>query len=263
MNIRDYYKNLSPQVKEEIDRQLLAYWTYHSLGIEGNSFTFEQTLAVLSNGAMIEGKNFQEHSEIKGHANAIYKIKAVLSESNSIWEYDILELHKLAAPAVTDIYAPVGKYKVEPNGTWINKNGVSEFAYYPSSQNAARMMKDWVALCNSYMAYADFTEDEAAEIYADLSLKFTSIHPFADGNGRLARIAANIPLLQKGYPPIIIAKSNRQKYIDLSNKVSSPNEDYRFDDVFPAEPLQDFIAFCKQSWNDTYIMMQELTINYE
>lgn len=213
------------------------------------------------NDAIIEGKSFQEHYEIKGYANAIQKVKAVLAENNSIWEYDILELHKLAAPPVVDIYVPVGKYKVEVNGTWINRNGVSEFACYSCPQNVKGMMKDWLALCNSYMGYADFSEDETVEIYADLFLKFTSIHPFADGNGRLARILANIPLLQKGYLPLIIAKENRQEYIELLNKVAPPNENYRFDNVFPTEPLQTFIAFCRQSWQSTFNIMQELVKN--
>jgi Fic family protein len=48
-----------------------------------------------------------------------------------------------------------------------------------------------------------------------MHLSFASIHPFFDGNGRLARLVANLPLLKNGYLPIIVNNENRQEYIEL------------------------------------------------
>jgi hypothetical protein len=43
----------------------------------------------------------------------------------------------------------------------------------------------------------------------------THIHPFADGNGRLARLLANVALTKGGYPPLAISsKSDRGQYLD-------------------------------------------------
>ena len=43
----------------------------------------------------------------------------------------------------------------------------------------------------------------------------THVHPFEDGNGRMARLVMNMLLARAGYPPIIIkATSHRQSYID-------------------------------------------------
>lgn len=39
------------------------------------------------------------------------------------------------------------------------------------------------------------------------------IHPFADGNGRVARLAMNAVLIQKGYMPIILHPILRSEYI--------------------------------------------------
>ncbi|MDY0223063.1 MAG: Fic family protein [Desulfobacterium sp.] len=46
----------------------------------------------------------------------------------------------------------------------------------------------------------------ALEAYADLHVSFVRIPPFFDGNGRLARLVANTPVLKAGLPPIIIPK---------------------------------------------------------
>jgi hypothetical protein len=40
-----------------------------------------------------------------------------------------------------------------------------------------------------------------AEAYTDMHLGFTAIHPYADGNGRMARLVANVPILRAGQPP--------------------------------------------------------------
>jgi len=44
----------------------------------------------------------------------------------------------------------------------------------------------------------------------DLIYDFIHIHPFWDGNGRMARLVANIPVIRAGLPPIIIPMEKRQ-----------------------------------------------------
>ena len=48
-----------------------------------------------------------------------------------------------------------------------------------------------------------------------MHLSFTLIHPFWDGNGRLARLVSNLPLLKNDYLPMIVSIENRKQYIDL------------------------------------------------
>ena len=40
------------------------------------------------------------------------------------------------------------------------------------------------------------------------------IHPFGDGNGRIARIFMNLILLQNGFPPIFIDQVDKKLYLD-------------------------------------------------
>jgi len=62
------------------------------------------------------------------------------------------------------------------------------------------------------------------EIAARFHHEFTAIHPFDDGNGRMARLLMNLLLMQHGYPPVVIRLQERDDYLmalrqaDLGNK---------------------------------------------
>ncbi|MBT4376048.1 Fic family protein [archaeon] len=48
----------------------------------------------------------------------------------------------------------------------------------------------------------------------DFHLRYESIHPFRDGNGRTGRLILNKILIQNGYPPLIVYKENKDKYFN-------------------------------------------------
>jgi hypothetical protein len=71
-----------------------------------------------------------------------------------------------------------------------------------------------------------------AEAYTDVHLGFTAIHPYADGNGRMARLVANVPILRAGQPPLLILSSRRRTYLSLMGDYSLRRGRPR-----PAQPL--------------------------
>ena len=56
-------------------------------------------------------------------------------------------------------------------------------------------------------------------------LKFVSIHPFTDGNGRTARLLMNALLLKYGYAPIIVRPNDRKKYLAAIESYQTKNDD--------------------------------------
>ena len=51
------------------------------------------------------------------------------------------------------------------------------------------------------------------EALAALHCRFERIHPFLDGNGRTGRLILNLILVRHGYPPAIIYKRDRARYL--------------------------------------------------
>jgi Fic family protein len=96
--------------------------------------------------------------------------------------------------------------------------------------------------------------------YSDLHLAFVRIHPFADGNGRMARLVANLPVLKSGLPPILIDRNRRREYLMALSaydievgcaKKGSP--------LLPDSDLKNnFINFCKECWQASIALVEEI-----
>ena len=72
---------------------------------------------MLEEGLTISGKPLKDHQEVIGHARAIELVYQALSEPLS--EPFIFNLHKaILTEKITDIYKPIGAWKIEPNGTY-------------------------------------------------------------------------------------------------------------------------------------------------
>lgn len=59
----------------------------------------------------------------------------------------------------------------------------------------------------------------------------THIHPFIDGNGRTSRAFGNLELIKAGYPPIILRKKERDRYIDALAASDSGGDIRSFFDI--------------------------------
>ena len=72
------------------------------------------------------------------------------------------------------------------------------------------LVAGWVADAQRLVGGDDSTLPEAL---ASLHARFEQIHPFLDGNGRAGRLVLNLVLVRLGYPPAIIYKGERSRYL--------------------------------------------------
>jgi Fic family protein len=61
---------------------------------------------------------------------------------------------------------------------------------------------------------------------AQLHKRIIFIHPFKDGNGRIARLMMNTALIQEGYLPAVIPPVLRQEYIELLEKAHRDDKSF-------------------------------------
>lgn len=154
---------------------------------------------VIEDGLTIEGKPLHDVYEAVGHAKA-YDFLHQLATHKTLEEKDILELHRLFYQQIDNDAA--GKYR-----------SIAVFisgSKYPVSppQKVANDMKKFVAWFNKQESKL-----HPVEFAALTHKKIVFIHPFIDGNGRLARLLMNLALLRNEYTIAIIPAVLRHEYI--------------------------------------------------
>ena len=82
-----------------------------------------------------------------------------------------------------------------------------------------------------YINYlAEGPKDDVFEYIAYCHLQLAKIHPFLDGNGRLARLVLNYELMSNGFAPVIITADERDKYHVALEKFKVEKETAAFKD---------------------------------
>ena len=196
--------------KENIQKLFSVEYTYNSNAIEGNTLTLAETEIVLS-GNTVSQKPLKDHLEAVGHRDAFEYILSLVKEKNPINERIIKDIHSLVLadkPFDRGIYRkiPVKVLGSEdtPPEPWLIEEKIKELINeYNKSEN-------------------DFFENAGL-----FHLKFESIHPFIDGNGRTGRLILNLMLMKNDFLPINIKFTDRVRYYDcfktfFKNRDSAP-----------------------------------------
>ncbi|MFH2019366.1 MAG: Fic family protein [bacterium] len=180
--------------------------TYSSNALEGNTLSRAETALVVTKGLAVEGKTLREHLEAVNHARAYEWVERMVGvKGGEITEEKILELHRLILQSIDDSSA--GRYRTG------SVRIAGSRVIMPNALKVPRLMEELVKwLVQKQNA-------NPVEVAVETHLRLVSIHPFADGNGRVARLLMNWLLMQAGYPPAIIEKEERKKYIESLEKI--------------------------------------------
>ena len=224
--IRDILKEID-NLQKEIDsfrplpantiRQLKNYYrvglTYTSNALEGNSLTETETKVVLEDGITAGGKPIRDYYEALGHSDAydyIYK----LAKGKEFNEQNIKKLHKLFYHRIDE--AKAGRYRKE-------KVFISGSRYtLPAPDKIPVLIKEFIAKMK-----AAAKKYHPVEYSALVHKEFVFIHPFIDGNGRVARLLMNLILLQNGYCIAIIPPILRADYMQALEKAHADDRDFK------------------------------------
>ena len=259
----NFLKDIPKHRRAPLLEQIRDLWTHNSTALEGNTLTLGDTHAVLGMGLTVSGKPLREHQEIVGHARAIDLLYTCIDKP--ITKAFLFDLHAaVQTDIVHDIFKPIGAWKVEINGTYtVGKDSQQRYIEYAHPLYVDSLMTLLIDYINNF-DLREITLTNAAAYYAKLHMAFVHIHPFWDGNGRLARLLANVLLLKAGLPPLVINKEHRREYIEclaeyqiavgqLLAEPANPKPE-----LWPDEKaLMPFIEFCDNAYLSTRTLIED------
>lgn len=217
----DGIRPLTETQQRQLDQKLRLDWNYHSNSIEGNTLSASETRAFILHGITAKGKPFRDYIEMKGHDDALKKLDSIVKKDTKITESLIKELHKIIlVDPYTDEAAEInpGHYKTVPNYLYTATGERLDFL--PPEEVATEMNKliNWL---NNHIEPPKRRRNKydlhPILIATAFHVRFIQIHPFGDGNGRMARILGNLVLMLCGYTPAIIKLEKRQEYYAMLN----------------------------------------------
>ena len=206
------YRPFEHHLLEQIKEYFRIGLTYSSNALEGNTLTETETKVVLEEGITIGGKPLKDHMEALGHSQA-YDFIYACAKKTLIDEYDIKELHRLFYFRID--LARAGVYRTEKAFITGSKYPVTQ------PENIAHAMDAFIARLPSMKASM-----HPVEFAAEVHKEFVFIHPFIDGNDRVARLLMNLILLQSGYTIAIIPPVIRHQYLSALEKAHIIDNDF-------------------------------------
>lgn len=190
-----------------------AIWleeAHHSTALEGNTLELHQVRELLANGRAVGSKSLREYLEVEGFSKAsrwVYA-QAINSHDDATKLVTLAEVRHIHMLVVGDEWSVL-----EPgrDAGAFRSHDVQQFTSGmtpPPAWTVGSAMTDFSARLGAGPA------DEHPLIWvARMHAEFERIHPFRDGNGRTGRLLANLLLVRLGYPPAIILKRERARYL--------------------------------------------------
>ncbi|WP_423926743.1 Fic family protein [Candidatus Palauibacter sp.] len=191
---------------------------HHSTAIEGNTLLLRQVERLLADGVAVGNRELREYLEVRGYGTAAeWVYRQALDPTGLFHSGEILSLAKVRQIHHTAM-SPVWEVAPHPDATDRETPGSfreHDIRPFPGGMIpvewplVSARMETWIADANS------LDPDVVAfpEALAELHCRFEQIHPFLDGNGRTGRLVLNLILVRLGYPPAIIYKRDRSRYL--------------------------------------------------
>ena len=216
---------------------------HHSTAIEGNTLVLREVEQLLEEGRAVGAKALKDYMEVLGYGQAaswVYEQASQPADAEAehlMTMAEVRHVHALAMGKVWQVAPHADAYPAESPGNF-RQHDILPFAggmTPPTHPLIHAELSSWVAAANRLkndVRTGEVRVQEVPERLAALHTEFERIHPFLDGNGRTGRLLLNLMLGRLGWPPAIILKQQRTRYIRALQRADGG--DY--------EPLAELIA---------------------
>ena len=222
------WRNLQPlseKGKDRLSRRFTVDFNYNSNHIEGNTLTYGQTEILLLFGKVIGEADVRDVQEMTASNVGL----RMMSEEAAMREIPLTQnfirtLHRtllredytvyrnLPGGMQTSYVVHAGQYKTRPNSV-ITRYG--DRFDYASPEETPALMTDLVDWYNKEEQEGNLSPIDLAILF---HYRYIRIHPFEDGNGRIARLLMNYILSRHGYPMIVVRSRMKYAYLEALHR---------------------------------------------
>ncbi len=200
---------------------------HNSTAIEGNTLVLREVEQLLDRGKAVGAKPLKDYLEVRGYGDAA---RWVYTQARGAGPYgthepaqlisitEIREIHRLAMAPVWEVAPHPDATAAEAPGGF-REHDIRPFAggmTPPAWPDVSARLTTWVDTVNATGTAIASGRIEPVNIPLELARvhnQFEKIHPFIDGNGRTGRLVLNLVLVRLGFPPAIIFKRDRERYL--------------------------------------------------
>ena len=227
-NLFEQWMALQPLTEAQqssLSRRFTVEYNYNSNHIEGNTLTYGQTELLLMFGIVSGEGHLQDFSEMKASQVGLEMMSQTVKDGNlPMTQHFIRTLHKtllredytvyrnLPGGQQTSYVIHAGQYKTRPNSVITRYGDRFEYA---SPEETPTLMTDLLNWYNDAEASGKYSVVELAALF---HYRYIRIHPFEDGNGRIARLMVNYILARHGWPMIVVRSRKKQEYLEALHK---------------------------------------------
>jgi Fic family protein len=211
-NFSEDFGRMPGEIKEKYLENFMIRFTYDTNRIEGGSLSLREAAGLLKDGIAPSGKPIKDVKEAEAHMKVFYMM---LDEKGDLDLETVLKWHRLLfegtkpgiAGRIRDYGVGIlGSRAVMPPPAGLKSLLRGFFRWYEKNKGSLHPV----------------------ELAALVHLKFVSIHPFGDGNGRASRLMMNFVLHRHGYPMLNIAYKNRSSYYAALERSQLKKDDWIF-----------------------------------
>ena len=204
-------KKTPDSAKEKEMENFMIKFTYNTQRIEGSKLTLRDTANLLEKGETPK-KPLRDIKEAEAHKKVFYNM---LKYSKDINLQIILQWNKmLLLETKSDIAGKIRNHGVAISGSKFIPPLAIELDFL------LKEFFDWYNKNKSKL--------HPVALSALVHLKFVTIHPFSDGNGRISRLMMNFILNKNGFPMMDILYKNRNSYYTALERSQIKQEDKIF-----------------------------------
>ena len=204
-----------------LSQRFTVEYNYNSNHIEGNTLTYGQTELLLLFGKVVGEGELKDYVDMKASQVCVKMMEDTVNMKDTpLTQNFIRQLHKVLLREDYTVYRELpggghtsytihaGQYKTRPNSVITRYGDRFEYA---SPEETPALMSDLVDWYNESEAIGKYTPVELAALF---HYRYIRIHPFEDGNGRIARLMVNYILARHGWPMIVVRSRLKSDYLD-------------------------------------------------